>query len=214
MKGFIGLIIFLIVGSIGVGVLESRKRAIELELAHQKLIRIVEPAAYPLQRLGANEFPDWEEFFESCMGAGGGRTEQGIAWVKCEGNMGPVAFEGPNKATDVFGNATFKVRVLGFLDPQEKTCQASKVVDALQSCAEDSEHIFYPVVIGRFTITTKVERYTKEDIDSKELANRIFEAQHGPILNVAGKLPPTKVGDVKSSKITVSPIEYEFLDKK
>ena len=99
---------------------QERALSVQGELHRQRLIRIVEPAIYPLHRLAERGYghPHYDEFWESCDHTS--VTELGQAWISCRG-QGSMAFEGPNPTDEVYGDKTISVTVLGF-DTHENLC--------------------------------------------------------------------------------------------
>ena len=199
---------------------------LQRELARERLIRIVEPVVYPLQRMGfAGYNYNWVELFNSCglLGhANALQTEMGQAWTRCEGDTPfDVAIEGPNRPEGIYGNRTVRVEVQGF-NTHENLCWLNEdkagISDTRRFCDEKKNGRVKAVIIARFIFTTKVLWYTKKEVDEiirrrKEQEDR--DRKEGIVTEIIGsifRLPAE--GDVKSQKLTFSPVVYEFLDEK
>ena len=232
-RSFVLLVVLVLVGVLGQ--VSSAQNAGPTDLERERLIRIVEPVIYPLQRLGLpyNQ-SDWEELLTSC-GISGFHdapivTEMGQAWIVCVPDKWfTFAYEGPNPLDRAYGDRKIEVVVQGFARKEPLCVPYTKDITRVfgekefrAPCSGDSK-IGMPVnnpiradIIARFTITTKVERYTKKEVDEHaEFRRKILADQRsGRVVSYPPFNPPVlKVGDVKHLSISVTPVTYEFLNK-
>ena len=233
MRRLVSLIVLVIVGIIGQESSAQNTRLTDLE--RERFIRIVEPVIYPLQRLGLpyNQ-SDWRELMTSC-GISGFHdapivTEMGQVWIVCKPDVWfTFAFEGPNPLDRAYGDRKIEIIIQGFAGRKPLCVPYTKDIrrvfgesEVRVPCSGDGS-IGMPVnntvradIIARFTITTKVERYTKEEVsEHAEIRKKILEDQEsGRVISFPRLNPPIlKVGDAKNLSVSVTPVTYEFLNK-
>lgn len=203
------------------------------DLERERLIRIVEPVIYPMQRLRIEQ-SDWSELLTSC-GISGFHdspivTEMGQAWIVCVPDKWFMfAYEGPNPLDQVYGDRKIEVIVQGFARKEPLCVPYTKDIrrvfgerELRVPCSDKgnigatTDNPIRADIIARFTITTKVERYTKKEVDElNEFRRKILEDQRsGQVVSFPPLNPRMrKAGDVKDLKISVTPVTYEFVNK-
>ena len=193
---------------------------ISLEVQREHYIRIVEPVIYPLQRLGRLSVvfwpSDWQEFSRSC-GFGWNPNEQaelGQAEITCSVPIlkrSDVLGE-PPPLEEYYGDRTIQVVVRGF-DTKERLCTipTESTGDFREVCLNDGTPTgrrVRAVVRAKFIITTKVNRYTKEEEESAKdsgLKGRLWAGGWNFFY------PSTyREGEPKDWEVKVGKVEYEF----
>ena len=193
----------------GIGQVVSSQGPSELE--RERLIRIVEPAIFPLVDL-TRRTHSFEVLWDYCKGPGVFETELGQAWFRCKEDP-PISLmiHGPNPTDPTFGDRTYEITVRGF-NTHDRLCWLSSdgpgTSDERQYCDEKKSGRVKAVVVGRFTLVTKWLKYNKQEADEVTELRRSF---FGDSLGPGG---PVKEGDTKGREVTVSPVRYEFLNGK
>ncbi len=192
------------------------------ELERERLIRIIEPAIYPLLRLAEQERHregdyDWSELSKSCaIGITTQKTELGQAYIHCHPDRPQsIAIHGGNTPEWIWANMTITVTVKGF-NTHERLCwvpsDRNGIGDIMQYCDEKKPGTIRPVVVATFTLKTTLVRYDEKEAQEITAAN----LRRGQIVTSGGIFEPERIEaeDVKSRNVTMSPVRYEFPNRK
>lgn len=188
-------------------------KEIQMEVMRQKWIRIAEPAIHPLQVFGMKSYVGIEdEVFQNC-----GRrvlTELGQAWVSCDAKPESIIWYHGGPIEDMWGDRVIDVTVEGY-DTHKSLCYLdyNNPNLGLGLCTEGTLRTkIEPVVLARLSIITKVNRYTKKDVDDWDDYIR-KDKEQGVVWLIDGVVAEPKslvLGNVISWEVAASKVSYEF----